>query len=366
MDSITPNVNISRMQDGELLLKTVDRKQAEKLVKQSSLGGIPISIVEHGSLNNSIGTIFCYDLKMHKDEEILSELSSQGVTQVKRMQRKNSKGKLEDTGSFILTFNLSNLPSSIDVGFYSCKVRQYIPNPLRCMNCLRFGHKKTQCKGNQICGSCAHLFHGDSECEKKFCCINCQGDHHALSKECPIYIDEYEIQKIKVSEKISMREARMKRRLQTPYPAPPRQRRSYAEVTMNQVQRKQLERPEEKSAPSNYARSGITPSSDQVDRPEPEERTEMQIGTSKEYTNTIASVAVVSPANECSMASPPTSAEQITKISSTNTTNQNEPNTIENLDSYTNNTDNNSELTNLSFFTQAIASEQYKNQIKIL
>ncbi|XP_055585493.1 uncharacterized protein LOC129738332 [Uranotaenia lowii] len=219
IDNITPNVQISRYQGGALLLKTVDRFQAEKLKKQSKLcDQISVKIEDHATLNTSRGTIFCSDLKMLKDDEILVELKSSHVIAIKRLQRKTPSGELVDTGAFVLTFDRSFLPSSIDVGFYKCQVRTYIPPPMRCMKCLKFGHHKNDCLGKRMCADCAELYHEGTECLQKYKCIHCNGNHSALSRDCPKYVDEAEIQRIKVTEKISPREARQKRRSQVPNP----------------------------------------------------------------------------------------------------------------------------------------------------
>ncbi|XP_062558022.1 uncharacterized protein LOC134222894 [Armigeres subalbatus] len=231
MGTITSNVSISRTREGGLLLKTVNKPQAEKLMKQKLFGGsININVREHPTLNSSQGTIFCADLKMHTDDEILEELQYEHVTEVRRVKRRNTKGELEDSGVFILTFNLASIPSSIDVGFYSCKVKQYIPNPLRCMNCLKFGHKKAVCKGNQVCACCANLYHDSNPCQQGLRCVVCRGDHHTLSKSCPVYKDEFEIQRVRVTEKVTYREARQKRRLQAPDPNPPRLRQPFSSL----------------------------------------------------------------------------------------------------------------------------------------
>lgn len=228
MDCITPNVTITRTKDGGLLLKTVDKQQALKLLKQKVLGEtINIEIVEHPTLNTTRGTIFCPDLKMHTDEEITEELKDSHVVNVKRIRRRKGQD-FEDSGAFILTFNLGILPSSIDAGIHICKVRQYIPAPLRCMNCLKFGHKRDACRGNQICANCANLYHDKTDCQQGAKCVVCRGDHHALSKDCPVFIDEFEIQRMKVTEKITYREARQKRRLQAPDPNPPRLRQLFS------------------------------------------------------------------------------------------------------------------------------------------
>lgn len=235
MDSITPNVTISRLNDGTLLLKSVDRQQAEKLLKQDMLTSeIKIQIAEHPTMNTTKGTISCYDLKFLTDEEILEGLRDSQVVDIKRIKRKNHQGQLEDTSVFVLTFNLSYLPDAIDVGFHLCKIRQYVPTPIRCMSCLKFGHKKDQCRGNRICADCAELFHDNTECKQKYRCVNCRGVHSALNRECPVYQDEFEIQRIRVTDRITMKEARRKRRSQAPTVFFPSLNRSFSEVVSSQ------------------------------------------------------------------------------------------------------------------------------------
>ncbi|XP_055527891.1 uncharacterized protein LOC129720434 [Wyeomyia smithii] len=219
IDNITPNVQISRIRDGSLLLKTTDQNQAVKLMKQSTLAGeIGIKICEHPTLNHSRGTIYCLDLISLKDEEILEGLKESQVVAVRRMTRITKEKKSEDTGTFILTFNLSQIPPTMDVGFYNCRVRQYVAAPLRCTNCLKFGNKADQCRGNKVCADCAQLYHDNVPCSSKQVCANCRNEHNLWSKKCSFYEDEFEIQRIRVTEKLPMREARKKRRSQVPAP----------------------------------------------------------------------------------------------------------------------------------------------------
>ncbi|XP_055584877.1 uncharacterized protein LOC129737742 [Uranotaenia lowii] len=237
IDAISANIKIERYKNGTLLLKTVNRHQAEKIIKQTKLtDGINIAVIDHPSMNKSKGTIYCPDLKMLKDEEILKELSPSHVSEVKRITRKDKSGKIVETGAFILTFDLGALPSSIDAAFYQCKVRPYVPFPLRCMTCLRYGHKKDQCKGNGICAMCANLFHDKKPCASTLTCVNCRGSHSALSRECPVFIDEFEIQRIRVEERVSLKDARRIRRLRVPnvITVRPNLRESYAAALRNE------------------------------------------------------------------------------------------------------------------------------------
>ncbi|XP_055542801.1 uncharacterized protein LOC129728388 [Wyeomyia smithii] len=206
IDQITPNVTISRMREGKLMLKSVDRQQAEKLLKQTVLGGKYGIKIEHTTLNFTKGVINCRDFKYLKDDEILEELKAKHVIEIRRFKDRIMDGKSIPSSSFVLTFNLGQLPTTINIGFYNCRVKQYVPSPLRCFNCLQFGHSKKRCRGNRICAKCANLCH-EGSCSTLVVCVNCRQEHHALSKKCPIYEDECEIQKLRVTEKISIREA---------------------------------------------------------------------------------------------------------------------------------------------------------------
>ena len=93
----------------------------------------------------------------------------------------------------------------------SVAVRQYIPNPLRCFKCQRFGHGTNNCRGTEICAKCGNGDHSDNMCiEQKSFCINCKGEHSASDRKCPKYLEQKEILRIKFTEGISLPEAKRK------------------------------------------------------------------------------------------------------------------------------------------------------------
>ena len=70
-----------------------------------------------------------------------------------------------------------------------------IPLPLRCMNCMRFGHHQTNCKKEKACINCGENYHEDEQKEKLNCpnktkCVNCDGQHASTSRDCPKFIKE--------------------------------------------------------------------------------------------------------------------------------------------------------------------------------
>ncbi|GFX38829.1 probable RNA-directed DNA polymerase from transposon X-element [Trichonephila clavipes] len=147
------------------------------------------------------------DLLSSSEAEILEGLSDQGVTQVRRISVKKDSS-LFPTKNLILTFNSPKLPSNIKAGYLNCKVRPYIPNPLRCFKCQRFGHSQTSCRGQLTCSRCASVGHASTDCSLEPKCINCLQPHPSDSKLCPKWKIEKQIQEIKTTQNISYPEAR--------------------------------------------------------------------------------------------------------------------------------------------------------------
>ncbi|GBN23782.1 hypothetical protein AVEN_104392-1 [Araneus ventricosus] len=142
------------------------------------------------------------------EEEFLEGLSSQGVTAVKRIFMKKET-TLVATKHVILTFNTTKLPSTVKAGYIYCKTRLYIPNPIRCFKCQRFGHSKTACCGRQTCCKCASVDHPTSDCQSaELLCANCKQPHCADSKDCPQWEKEKKIQVVRTKQNLSYYEAK--------------------------------------------------------------------------------------------------------------------------------------------------------------
>ncbi|GFU79513.1 uncharacterized protein TNCV_2915731 [Trichonephila clavipes] len=121
-------------------------------------------------------------------------------------------GHVEGTGEKLSfasqTARYPKLPSNIKAGYLNCKLRPYIPNPLRCFKCQRFGHSQNSCRGQLTCSRCAAVGHSSTDCTLEPKCINCSQIHTADSKLCPKWKTEKEIQTIKTNRNISYFEAR--------------------------------------------------------------------------------------------------------------------------------------------------------------
>ncbi|GFW26128.1 uncharacterized protein TNCV_3396241 [Trichonephila clavipes] len=114
------------------------------------------------------------------------------------------------------------LASTIKARYLNCKIRPYIPNPLRCFKCQRFGHSQTSCRGQLTCSRCASVGHAAIDCSPEQKCVNCSEAHSSDSKLCPKWKTEKEIQTLKTNKNIYI-EAR---KLLTPQLS-----QTYAQVT---------------------------------------------------------------------------------------------------------------------------------------
>lgn len=144
----------------------------------------------------------------------MENLQDQGVVAVRRITIFRECKKLP-TKHIILTFNTPDLPTSIKAAYLKCSIRPFIPNPLRCYKCQRFGHSKDSCRGSVTCARCAGN-HDSENCQLPPLCVNCKNDHPSFSRTCPLWTFEKEVQTVKIVRKISFPEARKRVSARTP------------------------------------------------------------------------------------------------------------------------------------------------------
>ncbi|XP_055924727.1 uncharacterized protein LOC129956805 [Argiope bruennichi] len=145
--------SIKKMRSGDLLVEVNSRKQSLNIQKLKALATIAISVSPHQSMNTCKGVITCGELLNVPLEEITSEMKSQGVIHVRRISIRRD-GELLETKHHVLTLKSPKLPENVYAGYIRLPVRPYIPNPLRCFQCQRFGHSKVNCRGTLACARC--------------------------------------------------------------------------------------------------------------------------------------------------------------------------------------------------------------------
>ena len=199
---------VIRMANGNLIVGLVREGQVENLMKIEKFGDIPCRVMEYQRMNTKKGVIRCPAFHGITEEEIVEDLAPEGVVGAKKIffTRENQK---TESNTIILTFDGAELPKEIKAGYINIKVNPYIPNPLRCFNCNKFGHPKDRCKRKACCARCGGTDHTDDrECRRIPHCTNCEGEHSSFSKDCPSWKVKKEIQWVRVLNNISFLQAK--------------------------------------------------------------------------------------------------------------------------------------------------------------
>ena len=203
----------SIIRDGKILMRVKNETEAKKLKNINLKHGdcaIEVDVYEHKTLNQSKGIIRSDACRFLSEEELLEGLQPQNVPEVYIMKRKSQDGVLRNTRTAIITFKSTVLPRNIEIGYFTEKVELFIPNPMRCMKCMLFGHTKNNCNRQKICAKCGENFH--ENCTNPLKCTQCGENHSSLDKDCPVWKDEVEIKRIQTEKRITIREARKIRR----------------------------------------------------------------------------------------------------------------------------------------------------------
>ncbi|CAF3642179.1 unnamed protein product [Rotaria socialis] len=131
------------------------------------------------------GIIHAPELLYMEENSISEHLQLQGVLKVKRINKSINK---DPTPLLILTIGGRKLPSKILCGYCSYTPELYIPRPLRCFQCQRFGHGQRNCTSEVACGKCSGK-HDTKSCPtpQNISCLNCKGQHPAYANSCPVY-----------------------------------------------------------------------------------------------------------------------------------------------------------------------------------
>lgn len=200
-------VSVKPLRDGNLLIICNDIEQQESAIKLTSLDGKKVKCFSWEGKRTVQGVItgVTTDIPI---EDILSNVTGAKVVKAKRLMY-TKDGVKQESLSVMLQFNEEVLPVRVKVGYLSYQVRPYIPPPLRCFKCQRFGHVAAVCRGKQRCGKCGEEGHEYGKCNEgtKIKCCNCGGEHSAAYKGCGAHKRAAEIQRVRVEEKLTYAEA---------------------------------------------------------------------------------------------------------------------------------------------------------------
>ncbi|KAK2706150.1 hypothetical protein QYM36_016248 [Artemia franciscana] len=159
-----------------------------------------------------IGVMFM-DKEVASYEETKQELpENESVSEIHLMGKPSDE---KNTFGVIITYKADQeFPTSIGVWGIRKHVSQYLPQPVQCFRCQRFGHRALECRGKERCMICAGA-HSNKDCTSSrdmgtTKCVDCGKNHTANSKEYLIRQERALILKKAILEDLPVHEARKK------------------------------------------------------------------------------------------------------------------------------------------------------------
>jgi len=193
-------------------------QQRDKFFTIQEILGKEVEISEHNSNKNiSLSKVIIFGVATTwTSTDILEETEAM---EIYRLNKYNPETSIkEPTTTVILTFNNTNPPKQVFIGFKQFNTKPYIPKPQRCFNCQLFGHSANTCRGKTTCARCAKN-HKTEECPlpkyqensdnvlQPYKCRNCNEHHASGYRGCAAYVRAQTITEIKTVNKISYAEA---------------------------------------------------------------------------------------------------------------------------------------------------------------
>lgn len=203
----TPLKAIRKTKAGLIIIETNLASQAKALLALTDLNGsIPVSVSLHES-NNSVKAILrTWHLDSLSDDEIQSSLSKHNVISVKKLTKDNVTHNKPP--AYLLTFSSRSFPEFIPILQQKHFLLPYYPPPLRCLQCLEYGHG-IPCTRPRKCPQCAQAHDAQITCSAPMQCAACQStEHNVRSPMCPRYQEEVRIMRMSIQENIPVPEAR--------------------------------------------------------------------------------------------------------------------------------------------------------------
>ncbi|XP_072942951.1 uncharacterized protein [Epargyreus clarus] len=181
-------------------------KSANALLRDSSFLNVnELKAFIPASTSESIGVIKFVPTDL-SNKVLFDKLSSrQDILAVRRFMKKTHEGLIPLT-TISVTFASNILPDHVNFDLCQLRVEPYIRPIVQCYKCMAFGHTTKYCRHNVVCSICSQA-HYYKECTNSDnpLCINCKGNHIAVSRDCPVKQQKIIENKEKIVNKLSIK-----------------------------------------------------------------------------------------------------------------------------------------------------------------
>ena len=218
-------------------IKTTNKEQSKAYLNLTELNGHRVKVYPHAKLNSIQGTVVLpQDLETSINDKTLLESLQFRYSNVQNLESYKVRNKrFPDRQMQIAKISFSGdiLPNKILIMGQNREVRPYIPKPLQCSKCSKFGHSELKCRNEAVCAYCSSDQHPTKwQCGTPLC-INCKQNHHARSKTCQYYIYNTELKLLMTRTGLSVREAKLELKMRGIHD--PARKKTFNNVTIGNI-----------------------------------------------------------------------------------------------------------------------------------
>merc|ERR1711915_1132228 len=209
----TAEMSFRQVKERTWLIEATTKSQSEDYLAIKNIDKINIKVTKHDTMNSIQGTIVLPDNDGEPIEKnVLLDSLKKRYPKVQDCELYVLPSRQENKQALKIAkikFEGEDLPQKIKILGQNREIRPYVPKPLRCKNCSKYGHLKKYCRNQSVCAYCGSEEHATMwKCgEQK--CANCEQNHHARSKECRYYIYNTELKMLQERTGMSIREAKL-------------------------------------------------------------------------------------------------------------------------------------------------------------
>lgn len=193
-------------------IKCNDRLTANKILVNQVIASKGYKSFISELYANTVG--IARDVPLEWTEEEIIEFGTCGsrILKVERMTYYDRENKVSKPSKSVkITFRSYKLPNELKIYNVITKLVLFIPRPLLCKNCVRYGHTAKYCKNDRVCVKCVSTDHYEN-CTSDPKCFYCADNkdiqqHSTNADACPEKKVQIEVKKVMVTDKIPFFEA---------------------------------------------------------------------------------------------------------------------------------------------------------------
>lgn len=181
---------------GALVLYVSTGEMARKLLKLTTVAGMPVTVHVPRSYSKNMGKIRTVPFH-YTDANLAAVLACNGVVKARRqcrnMRARDGTNLRYPRSNVVLTFRDDvQLPTHVKLGFLKFPVEPYVEPPMMCRNCQGYWHTARVCYRPTHCRTCAGPhFYRECPSRDRPRCANCRGRHTAVHFRCPVRQEAY-------------------------------------------------------------------------------------------------------------------------------------------------------------------------------